>query len=71
MASGYDIKDLDNSIFGPELKRQLARQHCQADGCGGELRWTVPQKDIQLGQSLTVTGTCRSCGGQYEVQFEL
>jgi hypothetical protein len=71
MASGYDIKDLDGSIFGPELKRQLARQRCQADGCGGELRWTVPQREIQLGQTLTVTGTCLSCGEKYEVQFEL
>ena len=71
MPSGYDIQDLDDSIFGPEIKEQLARQRCQAGGCGGELRWTVPQRTLQIGQEVTITGTCGKCGQKHEIQFRL
>lgn len=71
MRSEYFLDQLDDSIFGPELKRQLKRQYCQAPNCGGELRWTSPQKTLQLGQSVTLTGTCTKCGQQYEMEFHL
>jgi|GEM_PF-6034734 len=71
MKSEYDISELDQSIFGPELKRQLAAQRCQEAGCGGELRWTSPQKKMQLGQSVTLTGTCTKCKQRYAMEFHL
>jgi hypothetical protein len=71
MRSGYDIEDFDDAIFSGEVKRQLAQQCCQAAGCGGELRWTVPQRTLQLGQTVTLTGTCQGCGQQYEIELRL
>jgi len=71
MTSGYDIDDLDDAVFGDALKEQLACQRCQADGCGGELRWTAPQRTFQLGQTVTLTGACRTCGKQYELELRL
>jgi len=67
--SGYDIEDFDDAIFSGEVRKALARQRCQADG--EELRWTVPQKTIQMGQTVTITGTCVKCGRQYEMEFRL
>ena len=69
--SGYDLEDLDDAIFGAEIKGRLASQRCPKEGCGGELRWTSPQKTLQLGQAVTLTGTCAECGGQYELELRL
>lgn len=71
MEGGYDISELDQSIFGGPLKRTLAQQRCQAEGCGGELRWRSPQKKLQLGQTVMLTGTCAACGRQYELEVRL
>ena len=71
MRSEYRLDELDESIFGPEVKRQLARQHCQEPDCRGELRWTSPRKKLQMGQSVTLTGTCVECGRQYQMEFHL
>ncbi len=71
MRSEYHLDELDESIFGPEVKRQLARQCCRKEGCGGELRWTSPKKKLQLGQSVTLTGTCVNCGARHEMEFRL
>ena len=71
MRSEYELHELDDSIFGPELKRQLARQSCQDTSCRGELRWTSPAKTLQLGQAVSLTGTCTKCGRQYEVEMRL
>jgi len=71
MRSEYRLDELDESIFGPEVKRQLAQQRCREEGCGGELRWTSPQKKLQLGQSVTLTGTCTRCGARHEMEFRL
>ncbi|HUT01317.1 MAG TPA: hypothetical protein VM031_02590 [Phycisphaerae bacterium] len=71
MRSEYRLDELDQSIFGPGLKRQLGQQRCQEAGCGGELRWTSPQKTVQLGQSVTLAGTCVDCGARHEMEFRL
>ncbi len=71
MRGGYDIEDLDDALFGPEIKRRLASQCCPKEGCGGELRWTSPAKTLQLGQTVTLTGTCTECGEQYELELRL
>ncbi len=71
MRSEYHLDELDDSIFGPEMKRQLAAQRCQEPACGAELRWTSPQKTLQLGRTVTLTGTCVACGKQYEVELRL
>ena len=69
--SGYDIEDLDEAIFGAEIKRRLASQCCPKEGCGGELRWTSPTRTLQLGQTVTLTGTCPRGGEQYELELRL
>ena len=69
MPGGYDIQDFDDAVFSEEVKQQLASQRCP--GCDGALRWTVPQKEIQLGQMVTVTGACATCRQKYEMEFRL
>ena len=71
MRSEYFLDELDDSIFGPEIKQQLARQTCQAAGCRGALRWASPTKTLQLGQSVTLIGTCADCGARYEMELRL
>jgi len=71
MQGGYELDELDGAIFGGELKRQLAGQRCQEGNCRGELRWTSPQQTLQLGQAVTLTGTCTKCGRQYEMEIRL
>ena len=71
MRSEYFLDELDDSILGPEIKRQLGRQSCQAAGCGGGLRWASPTKTLQLGQSVTLIGTWVDCGARYEMELRL
>ena len=71
MRSEYHLDELDESAFGPEIKRKLSRQSCQQAGCDGELHWTSPARTLQMGQSVTLTGTCTQCGAQYEIEFRL
>jgi hypothetical protein len=71
MRSGYDLEDLDDAIFGAEIRRRLASQRCPKEGCSGELRWTSPTRTLQLGQTVTLTGTCAQCGGHYELELRL
>ena len=71
MEGGYELDQLDDAIFGRELKQRLASQHCQEADCRGDLRWTSPQQTLQLGQTVTLTGTCTKCGRQYEMEVRL
>jgi C4-type Zn-finger protein len=71
MPDYYDLEHFDDAIFSDAVKGVLSRQSCPVKGCGGQLRWRVPQQRLQVGEIVTFIAVCKKCGERSELEMKL